>query len=171
MTVAKEPETPEENRDLIQFREMIKCTLPNSSPLEDFGNYGCYCGLGGEGTPVDELDRCCFVHDGCYGDALNLDACRPVIDNPYTNRYDFQCNETSRTVTCLSSNNECDMFICECDRKAAECFASTPYNTSNNNVPDSVCGSASASIPDFIYTLTALTFTHALIEFIRSPMK
>lgn len=39
------------------FRKMIKCTLPNSHPLLDFGDYGCYCGLGGSGTPVDELDR------------------------------------------------------------------------------------------------------------------
>ena len=36
---------------------MIKCTIPDSYPLLEFADYGCYCGLGGGGTAVDELDR------------------------------------------------------------------------------------------------------------------
>ena len=33
-------------------------------------NYGNFCGYGGEGVPIDELDQCCCMHDKCYGDIM-----------------------------------------------------------------------------------------------------
>nr|P59069.1 RecName: Full=Phospholipase A2 superbin c; Short=svPLA2; AltName: Full=Phosphatidylcholine 2-acylhydrolase [Austrelaps superbus] len=45
--------------NLIQLSNMIKCAIPGSRPLLHYTDYGCYCGKGGSGTPVDELDRCC----------------------------------------------------------------------------------------------------------------
>ncbi|MEI3612212.1 phospholipase A2 family protein [Pseudogracilibacillus sp. SO30301A] len=31
------------------------------------GNYGRYCGKGNKGgSPIDDLDRACQVHDGCF---------------------------------------------------------------------------------------------------------
>lgn len=56
-------------RAVWNFRKMIKCTLPSSHPLLDYADYGCYCGLGGSGTPVDELDR--FVRL-CFYKPLSL---------------------------------------------------------------------------------------------------
>ncbi|NXA23742.1 PA21B Phospholipase, partial [Ibidorhyncha struthersii] len=114
------------HRAVWELRSMIKCTIPGSHPLLDFADYGCYCGLGGKGTPVDELDRCCQVHDACYSQAKELDACRFLVDNPYTEMYSFSCS--SGQITCHSKNNECEMFICNCDRTAAMCFAKAPYN-------------------------------------------
>ncbi|XP_063272242.1 phospholipase A2 isoform X2 [Prinia subflava] len=111
---------------------MIKCTLPDSHPLLDFNGYGCYCGLGGSGTPVDELDRCCQVHDNCYSQAMKMESCRFLVDNPYTKWYRFSCSEGQ--ITCSSKNKECAMFICNCDRAAAECFAKAPYNPENKKL-------------------------------------
>ncbi|MBN3284426.1 PA2I Phospholipase, partial [Polyodon spathula] len=77
---------------------MIICVMPSSWPLLDYNNYGCYCGLGGSGTPVDELDRCCQVHDNCYSEALKHKDCWPIFDNPYTEIYSYTCRDA--TVTC-----------------------------------------------------------------------
>uniref|UniRef100_A0A915HWD0 Phospholipase A2 domain-containing protein n=1 Tax=Romanomermis culicivorax TaxID=13658 RepID=A0A915HWD0_ROMCU len=40
---------------LVGFARAIKCTT-GRNPL-DYNNYGCYCGWGGSGTPVDPIDR------------------------------------------------------------------------------------------------------------------
>ncbi|KAI3372320.1 hypothetical protein L3Q82_022825, partial [Scortum barcoo] len=84
-----------------QFRSMILCTVHDSWPVLDYADYGCYCGLGGSGTPVDELDRCCQIHDQCYREAMQHDECWPLLDNPYTELYSYRCDKASRTVTCL----------------------------------------------------------------------
>ncbi|XP_060942605.1 uncharacterized protein LOC133019987 [Limanda limanda] len=129
-------------RAIPQFQQMILCTMPDSSPIRDYADYGCYCGKGGSGTPVDELDRCCEVHDNCYGDAQQHDKCLSIFDSPYIEWYTWSCDEASKTVTCDEiDNGECEQFICECDRKAAECFARSPYNNDHYNLPSDRCQS------------------------------
>ncbi|XP_076020847.1 phospholipase A2-like [Genypterus blacodes] len=129
----------DEVNSLLNFRKIILCNIPKSRPLLDYANYGCYCGYGGSGTPVDELDRCCQVHDGCYGDAKKNPDCRPFFDSPYIKNYNYKCDKTNRAVTCLDDNSACGMFICECDRKAAMCFEKAPYIIDHRNIPSSSC--------------------------------
>ncbi|XP_072736506.1 phospholipase A2 [Ciconia boyciana] len=122
-------------RAVWELRSMIKCTLPDSHPLLQFGDYGCYCGLGGRGTPVDELDRCCQAHDHCYSEAEKLDSCKFLVDNPYTKSYAFNCS--SGEITCSSKNDNCEMFICNCDRTLAMCLAKAPYNPEHDRMDTS----------------------------------
>nr|XP_001500967.2 phospholipase A2-like [Equus caballus] len=124
-------------RAVWQFRSMIQCTIPNSKPYLEYNDYGCYCGLGGSGTPVDELDACCRVHDNCYTKAKELSSCRFLVDNPYTESYKFSCSGTE--VTCSDKNNACEAFICNCDRSAAICFSKAPYNLENKNLDSKRC--------------------------------
>ncbi|XP_044514773.1 phospholipase A2 [Gracilinanus agilis] len=119
-------------RSVLQFRNMIKCVIPESDPLKDYNNYGCYCGLGGYGTPVDEFDQCCQVHDNCYSQAKKLSSCKFLLDNPYTKHYSYSCS--GNEITCSSKNNECKAFICNCDRTAANCFSKAKYNPENKNL-------------------------------------
>ncbi|XP_005987223.1 phospholipase A2 [Latimeria chalumnae] len=117
---------------LWQFRNMILCSLPDSWPLFSYSNYGCYCGLGGSGSPVDDLDRCCQIHDHCYNTAMAMDECWPIFDNPYTEIYTYSCSDGE--IICSDRNNPCEAFICECDRAATLCFSKAGYDEKFKNL-------------------------------------
>nr|P81166.1 RecName: Full=Basic phospholipase A2 nigroxin A; Short=svPLA2; AltName: Full=Phosphatidylcholine 2-acylhydrolase [Micrurus nigrocinctus] len=108
--------------NLYQLKNMIKCT--NTRHWVSFTNYGCYCGYGGSGTPVDELDKCCQVHDKCYDTAKHVCKCSPSMT-----MYSYDCSEGK--LTCKDNNTKCKDFVCNCDRTAALCFAKAPYNNKN----------------------------------------
>nr|P0C551.1 RecName: Full=Acidic phospholipase A2 KBf-grIB; Short=svPLA2; AltName: Full=Phosphatidylcholine 2-acylhydrolase; Flags: Precursor [Bungarus fasciatus] len=120
---------PPQPLDLLQFNEMIECTIPGSFPLLDYMDYGCYCGTGGRGTPVDALDRCCKEHDDCYAQIKENPKCSSLLNVPYVKQYSYTCSEGN--LTCSADNDECAAFICNCDRTAALCFAEVPYKRRN----------------------------------------
>ncbi|XP_020622302.1 basic phospholipase A2 DE-1-like [Orbicella faveolata] len=130
-------------RNLWQFGNMISCATGRSR--WDYNGYGCWCGRGGSGTPVDGTDRylteasirqvpsfslllgtpsqfytsrCCRTHDECYDRALRRGC------NPYWETY-----TRSNCTDCASSNNVCEKLVCECDGAAARCFARSNYNS------------------------------------------
>nr|1MH2_A Chain A, Phospholipase A2 [Naja sagittifera] len=109
-----------------QFQNMIQCTVPKRS-WRDFADYGCYCGRGGSGTPIDDLDSCCQVHDNCYNSAREQGGCRPKQKT-----YTYQCKAGG--LSCSGANNSCAATTCDCDRLAAICFAGAPYNDNNYNI-------------------------------------
>nr|Q7T2Q4.1 RecName: Full=Acidic phospholipase A2 2; Short=svPLA2; AltName: Full=PA2-II; AltName: Full=Phosphatidylcholine 2-acylhydrolase; Flags: Precursor [Bungarus flaviceps flaviceps]BAC77656.1 phospholipase A2II precursor [Bungarus flaviceps] len=115
---------PPQPLNLIQFSSLIQCANGGSRATWHYADYGCYCGKGGGGTPVDELDRCCQTHDNCYGEAEKLTKC-----SPYYKTYKYDCSEGK--LTCNDAPGSCERSVCDCDRVAAICFAGAPYNDKN----------------------------------------
>ncbi|XP_026177454.1 phospholipase A2 [Mastacembelus armatus] len=120
---------------LWQFGQMIQCVQPGVSPL-DYNDYGCWCGVGGRGTPRDEVDMCCKVHDKCYETSRKTPGCTAIVDLPYVLVYDSTCS--NQQVACSATNNKCQAAVCECDRVAAHCFAQATYNPENKNLDPKV---------------------------------
>lgn len=79
-----------------ELYRVIKCKNPNFDP-KALLFYGCYCGPGGQGTPVDAYDKCCKAHDDCYQSFEVETGCKwywPVLTS-----IDFDCN-SHQDLTC-----------------------------------------------------------------------
>jgi len=82
----------------------------------DFDNYGNWCGRGGSGTCVDDIDDCCYTHDKCW------DAVKDVHDhNCFWSMYVFNnfhdpCGPTVR-------GNAAQKKCCRCDWAFAGCIS------------------------------------------------
>jgi len=116
----------------------MKCATQLPGGIYDvfssYNFYGCWCGKGGDGKPVDEIDQCCKDHDLCY-DALNdHKVCNVWVGQVYWLPYEFQCKEgqvdlptasgnTSRFAPeCKKASTECGMGACKCDVQFASCI-------------------------------------------------
>ncbi|XP_077631950.1 putative inactive group IIC secretory phospholipase A2 [Crocuta crocuta] len=97
---------------------MVKHVTGRSAFFSYYG-YGCYCGLGGKGTPVDATDRCCLAHDCCY-EQLKQFGCQPVL-----NSYQFHIDNGTVACACIPGPGVsclCGLRACECDKQSAYCF-------------------------------------------------
>nr|XP_061838119.1 phospholipase A2-like [Nerophis lumbriciformis] len=104
-------------RSLKDLHGMIKCTTGRN--YIDYSSYGCYCGGGGHGKPIDQTDRCCFDHGCCYAQAQS-EGCKTDTD------YDWSCRD--RTARCGITDDKCKKWVCHCDQQFANCLKDAPYN-------------------------------------------
>ncbi|XP_022087337.1 phospholipase A2 AP-PLA2-I-like isoform X2 [Acanthaster planci] len=113
-----------------------------------YNHYGCYCGLGGAGTPLDATDTCCYVHDNCYTHSpCSINVFQYSI--PYKKSVS-SCGTADATITCkkasdypwyYGSEKDCAEAICNCDKDLAYCFRETrsTYNEAYRNWSNSKC--------------------------------
>uniref|UniRef100_A0A915P963 VHS domain-containing protein n=1 Tax=Meloidogyne floridensis TaxID=298350 RepID=A0A915P963_9BILA len=105
-----------EDKDMKEIKE-IKEIFKNS------GHQFVGCGIGTceLEEAINELDRCCEIHDKCYReyDAKWASQCGWTwFDrSPYTEAYSYECDESTGYITsCSTENSPCEKFLCECDK-------------------------------------------------------
>ncbi|XP_063001504.1 basic phospholipase A2 F16-like [Elgaria multicarinata webbii] len=108
---------------LFELSRMIK-DVTRRNAIPDYSTYGCYCGLGGKGKPLDKTDWCCQQHDCCYT-KVDKEGCKSK-----TNLYIYSYN--SGKVRCgaeplwwklmMKNGIWCQRKVCECDRRFVECL-------------------------------------------------
>ncbi|CAC5393637.1 PLA2G [Mytilus coruscus] len=89
----------------------------------DLMDYGCYCGKGGYGEPMDNLDSCCKAHDHCYGELKQK--------HYYSNMYDYKFKR--QTIECADALETDDRKLCECDKIFVECVLRSEYRSEHHN--------------------------------------
>ncbi|CAI2327826.1 unnamed protein product [Caenorhabditis sp. 36 PRJEB53466] len=108
---------------LWNLRGMAQCVL-NYSALFNYNGYGCWCGFGGSGEPVDGIDECCKEHDECYDAAVADNICGKI--SPYIKGYTWECDKKTSDAICSSKDTGCKAFLCDCDKKAVDCWKRFP---------------------------------------------
>ncbi|KAJ7337919.1 Phospholipase A2 [Desmophyllum pertusum] len=128
------------SRNLHQFGNMVNC-MTNRSRF-DYSDYGCWCGMGGSGETVDEVDKCCKIHDKCFVSLMYTKCYFPF--HVYTVVYNYQGCRQCDPISSYSSwedkvDVECKKGVCDCDSAAALCFSQAVYNSSYVNYDTSKC--------------------------------
>ncbi|XP_006894586.1 PREDICTED: group 10 secretory phospholipase A2 [Elephantulus edwardii] len=116
-------------RGLLELAGTLQCAHTRGALA--YISYGCHCGLGGHGQPRDSADRCCHIHDCCYGLAEEA-GCRPKL-----HRYSWAC--VNGQVVCGPTEDKCQELICKCDQEAAHCLAQAEYNLKHLFYPSFLC--------------------------------
>ncbi|XP_044165486.1 phospholipase A2 A2-actitoxin-Cgg2a-like [Acropora millepora] len=121
-----------QRRSIPDFGVLILCKT-KTNPFK-YNGYGCYCGLGGQGKPVDGLDRCCLVHDSCYEGLERRFNIKSIANyfTPYIINF-FSCKCTSWQLTDFQKE------LCLCDQHAAECFKRNEHNPTYSKYDKKKC--------------------------------
>lgn len=128
-------------RAIYQLADMIKCTTGRS--IWKYAFYGCWCGKGGKGSPVDATDSCCKTHDECYTSLKDAGTCGHF--QLYFENYDYStsdCQTANATITCTGGTGNtttCADELCLCDKALAECLGASPFDRNFKHYPKFLC--------------------------------
>lgn len=144
---------PRKLNALWELGSMIKCTTGKDlfRAIFDYAWYGCYCGFGGKGVPVDGTDRCCMIHDNCYDVAFKSHDCpfQPEVYYILYRRHFHMrnCLTPQANITCDAASaypswfrlSHCAASICKCDAAVSMCIGRNPFDRSHAFYPKRTC--------------------------------
>ncbi|XP_006815718.2 basic phospholipase A2 RVV-VD-like [Saccoglossus kowalevskii] len=152
---------------------MTTCTT-NSSMIgwvDSYKGYGCFCGYGGEGTPIDATDECCEAHDSCY-EKTN---CRQIYKYIVMYEYDTKnCGTNEAEIVCKTADEyrddyiaSCKAALCLCDAEIAKCFANNldSYNKNYRRYSQSHCSIGSGMLNSIAYNYISLLFLYIVTQY------
>ncbi|XP_055892418.1 acidic phospholipase A2 E-like isoform X3 [Biomphalaria glabrata] len=109
------------------------CTVVNTHTRRaclDYLGYGCFCGLGGQGQPLDDVDKCCQAHDDCYGRHRQCVA--------YFQTINMDCKDGKCTCTDPKTSG-CPYNVCQCDVQFGACLNTATFNKDYANYDKDKC--------------------------------
>ncbi|XP_038642098.1 basic phospholipase A2-like [Scyliorhinus canicula] len=106
-------------RIMMNVERIVRCLDP-ALPYHLDSNYGCFCRVGVNGNqPVDDIDRCCQVHENCYREA-GMMGC----DGNYL-LFRVTCENgipKCENLWKVHVKRGCVQKVCDCDIAAALCI-------------------------------------------------
>ncbi|MFH4980282.1 hypothetical protein AB6A40_006991 [Gnathostoma spinigerum] len=133
---------------ILQANTMMLCYTGNR--FWDFIDYGCYCGQGGGGVVIDEIDECCKIHDECYGALTNTKPCYFTLWQ-YFVPYSYSCDAKKKELECHYSwwVSECGYEVCKCDLELTKCWSKfeKPKEEEKGRKPKEICFPPPSSEP------------------------
>jgi hypothetical protein len=155
--------TQQEQTSVIDFGNFIRACAAGTPPARmkrrEYWDYGCYCGSGGAGTPVDATDECCQKHDACWA-KVKKDTGVSCYDENYHNNFNdpatgqatTDCSKWTFAEACSKAKHptndkpeeeaccSCDLEVVQCFQKARATYTTAYRKWANNGDPGVTCG-------------------------------
>ena len=137
---------------ILKFLQSKDCNLSieaqNNEFLNEISDHGCWCGalsgLGGQGSPIDEVDSSCRAWSTCSS-CVSLESCNIDGNGNEDTTFHIEYDATTKSFHCLSPTG-CGFNKCLCNLELAESVFNSVKN-GQTAITAGCAGAAPANVP------------------------